>query len=227
MKAPLVVLVRTHSPGNLGSAARACKCFGAELALLSPIADRNHPDATALASGAEDLLARAPYLARWEDVEERADDVVALTALRGRRERGLPPRITWAAVRRGLVNRRMALVFGPERGGLTTDELRRCTGRLTIATRPAFPTLNLAQAVAVALALAGGTAARPAGETRASAPEVTRLFAAFREALGAAGYAGAGRNPEAIAELESLLRRAGPTSREVTLFLGALAALRR
>jgi len=219
---PLVVaLVRTFSPGNLGSAARAARAFGAELVLVTPRTDRDHPDARAFASGAEDLLDGAPVLETFRGV---ADHHVALTALRGRGGAGLPPAATWPRIRALARDRRVALVFGPERSGLTTEEIRACDTRLRLPTCPGFPTLNLAQAVSAALALAA--AARP-GAPREAAParEVDRLLAAFRENLRKAGYPGPGRSAGVVAEMESFLRRGRPTSREVTLLLGALAAL--
>ena len=92
----LVVLVRTHNPGNLGSAARAAKAFGAGLTLVDPRADRAHADALAFASGAEDVLAAAPIVRTLDDVE--ADLLVALTSLRDsladRRPRSTPPPAT-------------------------------------------------------------------------------------------------------------------------------------
>ncbi|MGA7993152.1 MAG: TrmH family RNA methyltransferase, partial [Thermoanaerobaculia bacterium] len=95
----LAVLVRTHNPGNLGAAARAAKNFGAELLLVDPRADVLHPDAVAFASGAEDFLRRAKRLAALDEVVSMADEVVALSSLRGRATRGLPPAIAFAAVR--------------------------------------------------------------------------------------------------------------------------------
>jgi tRNA C32,U32 (ribose-2'-O)-methylase TrmJ len=54
-----------------------------------------------------------------------------------------------------------------------------------------------------------------------------RLLTSFKETLSSAGYPGRGHSKEVIAELESFLRRGKPTSREVTLLLGALAAVSR
>jgi len=230
-----VVLVRTHNPGNLGAAARAAKNFGAELLLLQPRADVFHPDAVAFASGAEDLLRRVKTLAEWDDAARRADDVIALSSLRGRVSCGLPPPITFeeisSSLRRG---RRVALVFGPERGGLTTEELRRCDARLTIPTAAALPTLNVAQAVVAALALLypfeaprRSRGAPKPEEQPARARDVRRLLTSFKETLSSAGYPGRGHSREVLAEIEAYLKRGRPTSREVTLLLGALGALAR
>jgi len=226
-----LVLVRTHSPGNLGSCARTAKAFGAALVLVAPSADRAHADARAYASGAEDLLDEAPALDALDAVERDHDLLVAFTSLRGRRERGLPPRTTWAAARRRTgAGDRVALVFGPERSGLTTAELARCSARLTLPTRPGFPTLALPQAAAAALALLSGGRSAPEGSPGAApapAREVSRLVEALTAGLLRPGDAGGEGAGTVLHELGSFVRRARPTSREVALLLGALAALRR
>ncbi len=233
-----VVLVRTHNPGNIGAAARAAKNFGAEIVLLGPHADALHPDALALASGAEDLLRRVKTLADWDELVSGGDAVIALSSLRGRVSRGLPPPVTFKEISSSLLRarRRVALVFGPERGGLTTEELRKCDGHLRIETRDEFPTLNVAQSVAIALSFLSPLSPfeqprRRRGtlnpeEQPAASKEVRRLLLSFKEVLSSAGYPGRGRSKEVVAEIESFLRRGKPTSREVTLLLGALAALR-
>jgi TrmH family RNA methyltransferase len=224
-----VVLVRTHSPGNLGSASRAARCFGAALALLDPRTDRAHPDALAFASGAEDLLAEAPVLAKWEEIESRADRVVALSSLRGRAARGLPPATSWPVLRTEGARCAVALVFGPERGGLTREEIEACDARISLPTQPAFPTLNLAQSVAAALALGERTrkTAPPEKDDLAPSRDLSRLLAQFHALLTNSGYPGKGRSGSVLAELDSLVRRGRPTRREVTLLLGALAAIDR
>ncbi len=232
----LAVLVRTHNPGNLGAAARAAKNFGADLLLVDPRAPLDHADAVAFASGAEDLLRRVKILGALGDLTARADWVIALTSLRGRATRGLPPAAAFAAVRRALrAHRRVALVFGPERGGLTTEELQTCDARLRIEASPEFPTLNLAQSVAISLSnlftleeIARRSRALPSPEERlAPTKDVRRLLSSLKETLSLAGYPGRGHSKEVIAEIESFVKRGKPTAREVTLLLGALAALRR
>lgn len=222
-----VLLLRTHSPGNLGSAARACKAFGARLLLLDPIADSAHADARAFASGAEDLLDAALRLASWEEAEESASTLLALTSLRGRSARGLPPAWSWAAARKAARDGHLVLAFGPERSGLTTDEVRRATGRLAIPTQAGFPVLNLAQAVAASLALLAAPASpRPgagAGGT-AGAPALRRLRGELAAALSASGYLG--RDDDAVLpELLAPLLRARLTPREAELWTGAFRKL--
>lgn len=222
-----VLLARTHSPGNLGSAARACRAFGARLLLLDPRADTSHEDARAFASGAEDFLDSAARPASWEEAVAGADAVVALSSLRGRSARGLPPAWSWAAARRAAGGGRLVLAFGPERSGLTTEELRRASGLLALPTRPGFPVLNLAQAVAAALALlSAAPARRTAGEARAGADAGTRLRATLLEALLGSGFLG--REDDAVLpELLAPLLRARLTAREAELWTGALRKLVR
>ena len=221
-----VLLVRTYSPGNLGSAARACKAFGARLLLLELRADATHGDALAFASGAGDLLDSAPRLSSWEEAEDGASALLALTSLRGRSARGLPPAWTWAAARRVASEGRLVLAFGPERSGLTTEEVRLAAGRLTFPTRPGFPVLNLAQAVASSLALlvAGGAAPRagtPAMPAPAGASALRRLREELAATLSASGFLG--RDDDAVLlELLSPLLRARLTPREAQLMTGAL-----
>jgi tRNA C32,U32 (ribose-2'-O)-methylase TrmJ len=162
--------------------------------------------------------------------------VVALSSLRGRASRGLPPPTTFKEISSSLrARRRVALVFGPERGGLTTEELRLCDARLTIPTAPELPTLNVAQAVVASLALlypfeASSRRRRetaPPGERRAPSKELRRLLSSLKETLSLSGYPGRGRSREVLSEIESFVKRGKPTAREVRLLLGALAALRR
>jgi len=236
-----IILVRTHNPGNIGAAARAAKNFGAEIFLLGPRTDPVHPDAISFASGAEDLLRKVTILPAWSDLLSGRETLVAMSAMRGRVSRGLPPSTTFKEVSGALrAGRKMALVFGPERGGLTTEELQSCDVRLRIATAEEFPTLNLAQSVAIALAfLSPASPLSPLKAPRRSrgtptpeeqpavARDVRRLLLSFKEVLSSAGYPGRGRSKEVIPEIESFLRRGKPSAREVTLLLGALAALRR
>src|SRR4029079_11730179 len=108
---------------------------------------------------------------RFESLEEAVAEypvVVTTSSLRGRaRVRTLE---LWeldgflASVGDGAAT---AFVFGPERSGLTEDELARASACLRLPTDPVLPTMNLSHAVAVVLAVATAFAA-PAAARGAS-----------------------------------------------------------
>ena len=221
-----VILVRTHSPGNLGSTARAVANFGARLVLVDPRVCLDHPDVAAHSSGAQHLVVAAGSHCSVEDASAHHDHLVALTSARGRRSSGLPPRTTAAALRRRVASgQRVALVFGPERSGLSTDEVLLCDSRWSLPTEPSFPTMNLAQAVAVALALLRCPPSRVGEPAKQELPDGStsrRLFAEARRALEVR-FPERRPRPDVVDELLSLLRRGRPTRREAELLLAALS----
>jgi TrmH family RNA methyltransferase len=217
-----VVLVRPREEGNVGAAARAMANMGlTRLILVEPAAELGGV-ARAFAVGAREVLDRCSRAASLREALAPFARVVATTSTRDRSlavpliaPRELPALL--AADPAAPV----ALVFGPEVGGLTNDELAFANLVVTVRCAPRQPTLNLAQAVlilAYELYQAGlvedGAGAGAAGAGAAGA-------AAARAGLSAAGLAGGG--PPAEAGL------APPaTSAEVdALFDHAAALLRR
>ncbi|HXD84020.1 MAG TPA: RNA methyltransferase [Rudaea sp.] len=144
------VLVRTSHPGNIGAAARAIRTMGfARLGLVAPH-KFPHPDAVAMASGANGVLddaAIAPTL-----VEAVADCTLVLGCTARARAVQLEELSPREAAARALVasaHGPVALVFGNERTGLENDELMSCHAAVRIPSVEDFPSLNLAQAVQV------------------------------------------------------------------------------
>lgn len=148
------VLVETSHPGNVGSAARALKTMGFhDLRLINPKIQgvTNEPEAIALASGASDVLESAQESDSLESAVQGCSLVLGLTSRD--REFG-PPALDWIATRALIeetVNNKgqVALVFGPERTGLDNEHLALCTHRVWLDANPAYPSLNLAQALMV------------------------------------------------------------------------------
>src|SRR5947208_3461593 len=148
-----IVLVRPHYPGNLGATARVMRNFGlTDLVLVDPVASVNDLDARRMATHGLAVLDAARVV---PDLGAAVADCVftlATSALSGGVIResvvGTPeekfPELL-AAARSGPI----AVVFGPEPHGLTTAEVARCHGLVHIPVDPAFPALNLAQAVAI------------------------------------------------------------------------------
>ena len=146
-----VVLVNTSHPGNIGGAARAMKNMGlSRLVLVQPL-DFPAADATARASGADDVLANAQVVGSLEEALVGCSLAIGTSA----RERSIPwplldPReCASKSVEHASAGEEIALVFGREHAGLTNEELQRCHFHVHIPSNPDFSSLNLAAAVQV------------------------------------------------------------------------------
>lgn len=146
-----VVLVNTSHPGNIGGAARAMKNMGlSRLVLVQPL-DFPAADASARASGADDVLSNAIVVDSLEQALVGCSMAIGTSA----RERSIPwplldPReCASKTVERAAAGDEIALVFGREHAGLTNDELQRCHFHVHIPSNPDFSSLNLAAAVQV------------------------------------------------------------------------------
>ncbi|WP_019571392.1 RNA methyltransferase [Thioalkalivibrio sp. ALMg3] len=229
-----VVLVGTTHPGNIGSAARAMKAMGVtDLVLVAP--ERfPHADATALASGADDVLARARVV---DDVAAAVSDCVWVVGTSARlRTHSVPVLGPDVAAGQALENAALgpvALVFGREHSGLTNTELDYCNAFVQIPTVPDFSSLNLAGSVQVmtyALRMAALTGMDPgqasaAGEARdplATQDEMEGLFRHFEQALTTIEVLDPDNPRNLMRRLRHLYMRAGLTGSEVRMLRGIL-----
>lgn len=221
-----IVLVRPRNPNNIGAAARAMKNFGFDdLVIVAP-----HPpvweEARIAAVGAADLLTSARVATRIEDAIE--DRTLVIGTADRRRGTSLTPR----DLKRELAtaSRRIALVFGSEKSGLTNEELSHCHRVLTVPTTPECPSMNLAQAVAVCcyeLAELRLTDAPEATRTEddAKAGDVSHLLDQTLIVLRESGFLDDGSERRMQAEFRRSLGRMRLINRDVTLWRGALAKI--
>jgi len=168
-----IVLVEPSHPGNIGAVARAMKNMAlAELVLVRPKAFP-HPEATARASGADDLLARARVV---DSVTEAVADrgFVAATTSRPRDQNFRALDLHDAALRIFEMSERgpAAILFGAERTGLTNEELALAHLLIRIPANPEYPSLNLAMAVQLACYELFRAAGSPASSRPLSEPAV-------------------------------------------------------
>lgn len=145
-----IVLVETSHPGNIGAAARAMKnmCVS-ELFLVNP---KEFPSAaaTARASGADDLLARAKVCTDLEEALKDCSVVIGASArLRSIEWPQLNPRECAELVHKNSNVSSVAIIFGREDSGLSNRELDYCHYLVHIPTNPEYQSLNLAAAVQV------------------------------------------------------------------------------
>lgn len=227
-----VVLVGPQGNRNLGAVARVMKNFGvADLRLVAPQADPGSEEARHMAVSAADLLAQAT--AYGDLAAALADCQLAYGTTRRygryREEFSLPDEAA-AAIVALPATQRVAMVFGREDSGLTTDELAHCQRFLTIPTDEALSSMNLAQAVGVCLyevakAKRVGISVMPQPEEPASGAEYEGLYAQMRETLLAIGFLDP-QNPDHIMRsMRRLLGRQGVTSREVRILRGMLSQI--
>jgi TrmH family RNA methyltransferase len=163
-----VVLVGTANPENLGGVARLCDNFALpSLSLVAPRARPDDPRALVVGRMAMERLAAARVTATLDEAVAEAAFVVGFSARRG----GERPMTTLGALASRLQTcaGRVALVFGPEDHGLCNADIDRCDLVVAIDLPGALPSLNLTQAVAIALWELARPAAGVAAPSRAQA----------------------------------------------------------
>lgn len=233
-----IVLVGTQHPRNIGSAARALKTMGFGAMHLVAPAMFPHPEAQALAAGADDLLEGAGVHPGLSEAVAGCTLVLGSTAT----QRAVPmPELSprEAAVRLLEASRQgeVALVFGPERTGLENAELQLCHASVCIPTDPAFSSLNLAQAVQVlayelrltAMAQEGLENARPPLDARPPATHeaMERFFGHLDQTLHAIDFHKGRSGITVMRRLRRLFLRAAPDERELRVLHGILADAQR
>lgn len=125
---------------------------------------------------------------------------------------------------------RVGMVFGPEKHGLTREDLSYCHLLVEIPTDAHQPSMNLGQAAAVCLyelatrampAESGGRVAAGEPDSAAAASgELERLAAVVEETMIAAGYSPSSMRDANRHDLRLLLRRLGPGRRDTRRILG-------
>ncbi|MBN8849159.1 MULTISPECIES: RNA methyltransferase [unclassified Sphingomonas] len=228
---PVIVLVRPQLAQNIGKAARAMLNFGlTEMRLVSPRDGWPNPLAGPAASGADMVLERAKLFDSVADAVADCAQVYATTV----RKRGVTkPVVTPEAAAREIrgANERAAILFGPERSGLETDDVALARKILTVPINPAFGSLNLAQAVIlVAYEWSKGEALASPPETDLAPPapqeELEGMIGQLDRMLEEANFFfPPDRTPATRRTLRTLLTKPGWSSQEVRTLRGVLSAL--
>lgn len=145
---PTIILVRTQLPENAGSTARAMANFGLNsLRLVAPLFDPMDPKARSLAAGADHILENATIFTCLDDAIADLNYVYATCATqRHMVKRYASPKEMMSEIS---FSQKVGIVFGPERTGLTNDELPKFRAVIHVPVDPNFSSLNLAQSVAI------------------------------------------------------------------------------
>lgn len=229
-----MVLVRPRGADNVGAACRAIKNMGAgSLVVVGTTVDV--VASARMAVHARDVLEERVEVQRLADAVRGCSVVVGTTARGGPyRERsrdirelmGSAVAATLSADGEGAGP--AALVFGPEDTGLTNDDLAVCHHLAFIPTSDAYASLNLAQAVVVALyefrrtvlAQAGPAGPDLASRSHADAGQVEAMFEQLERALLDIGFLSQQNPRHVMATLRALLSRSGLDAHEVAVLRG-------
>ena len=232
------VLVEPSHPGNVGAAARALKTMGFTRLMLVKPRELNvlkHPDAIAMASGAQDVLASVQVVDALEEALVGVQWSVALSA----RPRGYSPPIFTprAAAQQACLlaaGGGVAYVFGNERVGLSNADVERCSALVHIPANPVYSSLNLAQAVQVlayelrmaGLDQAGGDDHAPAlanglsVSVLATNDEIEQMFVHLENALIALDFLDPAQPKKLMPRLRRLFARTGLEREEINILRG-------
>lgn len=228
---PVIVLVRPQLGQNIGKAARAMLNFGlTEMRLVAPRDGWPNPDAGPSASGADAVLERAIV---YDTVAEAIADCSHVYASTVRRRELVTPVIGPAKMASAIASSasRSAILFGPERSGLETEEVALARAIVTVPINPDFGSLNLAQAVILLayewskhVALAQPPARE--AEQLAAHGEIDDMVAQLDQALVEKGYFHPpDRTPATRNTIRTIFTKTGWSSREVKAVRGIIRAL--
>jgi tRNA/rRNA methyltransferase len=227
------ILAAPQMGENIGAAARVMANFGlSDLRLVAPRDGWPNPAAETMSAGALPDVVSARV---FETVEAAVADcglVLATTA----RPRGMEKPVLGlgeAVARMRATPAQAAVLFGAERAGLPNEAVALADAILTFPVNPRFPSLNLAQAVAlVAHAVAEAESVGPpegfadAVAAPASRGDLIGMMEHFEHELERAGFFHPEvKRPVMVQNLRNAFTRAGWTEQEVRTFRGAIKAL--
>jgi len=234
MRKPVIILVAPQLGENIGKAARAMLNFGlTEMRLVAPRDGWPNPTAGPAAAGADIVLEQAQV---FETLAEAVADCHHVYATTVRRRGVIKPVVTPEVAARAIAGAkgRSAILFGPERSGLETEDVAIAQAILTVPINPEFGSLNLAQAVilvAYEWSKAGGgdaLASPPTIDIDPPAPmaELDGMFDQLCVMLEAKNYFfPEGRASMTRRTLRNLITKPQWDSNEVRTFRGVLSTL--
>jgi len=226
-----IILVGTTHPGNIGAVARAMKNMGlADLVLVNP-RYFPHEDATARASGAEDILDKTRVV---ESLDQALADCIYAAGASARSRAidwpFMPPRECAERLVERSAEGTVAVVFGPEKSGLTNEDLDRCNTLLTIPTDPKFSSLNIAMAVQIICYELYLLQHEPSASSDPESPPATgeefeHFYQHLESVLTDSGFLDPDKPRLLMRRLRRLFIKAEPDKNEINILRGILTAL--
>jgi TrmH family RNA methyltransferase len=219
-----IILHQPSHPGNIGATARAMWTMNlSSLYLVSP---KSFPDpaATARSSGAEHILEQAVVVESLDEALADCSIVIGTSA----QNRHLPwPQLSPKECAQYVVEQaqiqNVAILFGPERTGLSNEDLQRCQHQVAIPANPEYSSLNLAMAVQVICYEIYGamlTAPQPAERVLATDAQLQSFYGHIDQLLDLIDFRKPTSSPELMPKLKRIFNRAQLDADDINLLRG-------
>lgn len=221
-----ILLLEPQSPGNIGSVARVMKNMGlTSLYLINPQTEIG-AESFQLACGADDILDAAR---RTETLPETLQPFSLCVGTTSRIVDTFPQVLTphqlATQIAEFSAEGRIALLFGPERTGLTNEHVKHCQWLVTIPSNPAFESMNLSHAVAIlAYELSSRQPQTTLGREIQSArlSQIESFYQTLQRNLTEIGFLKAPNIDRLMITLRNILSRALLEERDVQILRGIL-----
>jgi tRNA/rRNA methyltransferase len=239
MSTPSIILVRPQMGENIGAAARAMANFGlSDLRLVAPRDGWPNPKASDTAGKAINLIDDATVHVSVPDALKDCQFVVATTARD--RAMSLPVMDVRVAMRelhaRTGRGEKCAILYGPERTGLSNEDIALADAVVTIPVAPEYTSLNIGQAVVVCAYewWMAGLVAMPSpnplpegeGFTVASREHLSGLLGQIEERLDEVNFWRVPEKKDVMwRNIRTTLVRAGMSEQEIATWRGMVKAL--
>jgi len=232
----VIILVEPQLGRNIGSVARAMLNFGlTRLRLVRPRDGWPNPEAAPSAAGAEQILQEVEVFSTTQDAMADLNRVFATSARPHDMIKSVytPHMALEHLAETAHQNQKVGVLFGGERCGLCSEDVALCEALIKIPSNAAFPSLNIAHAVAlIAYEWAIQVAPTPSqvfriGHTSlATRAELGQFFAHLEASLDKSGFLRhPNKRPTMVRNLRNIFQRAHLTEQEIRTLRGVITSL--
>ncbi len=233
-----IILVEPQGPLNIGACCRVMKNFGfSDLRLVNPCSQYKSKDARKMALTAQNMLKTATLYETLTSALQDCNMAFGTTRRFGKyRSDFITPDETSKKILEYNDNTKVALVFGREDTGLTTDELKTCQKFVTIPTNNAFASMNLSHAVGILLyeinkaniaanGLEVSRRAQDKNQTPATGKELEQMYEHMRSTLTKIEYLDPQNPDHLLKSYRKIFGKAELTNRDVRILRGLISKI--
>lgn len=222
-----IILVKTKTPGNIGSIARCMMNMGLSRLILVRPTEYMNSDALRMAAGTHSILEKAEVFLTLKDAIAGHNLIFGTTGQLGHYRKNIhTAREAAEKIVPMLSENRVAIVFGREVNGLDNEDISLCHELISIPSSDAFPSLNLSHAVMVVayeLFMAAGARLPVSEEKLADAKDLENFYEHLQNTLEAVDFEDIRRPRRLMSSFRQIFGRARLDDREVRILRGMLS----